>query len=399
MLTYFPELDEFREEIRRFVADKVPAEYIRKTRHADTFLEPDEQKHYLRLLFEQGGWTCPSWPTEYGGPGWSYEQQYVFDQEIAACEAPRMNVVGAGMLGNAVIAFGNDDQKQRFLPPVLHGDVIWCQGYSEPGSGSDLASLQCKAVLDGDDYVINGTKIWTTDGHYADWMFGLFRSNNSGKKQFGITVLLLDMQTPGIEVQPIITFDGTHEVNQVFFNNVRVPVANRLGEHDNGWGVAKHILGNERFGTAEVHRSLANLARLKKFARSSVNGAEPLINQEAFANEIAEVEIALMALETTEQRFLFGEGGPDAMGPEASILKIRGTEITMMLSELLVEALAYYAVPHVPEQEEEGFNGIPVGTEQTGFAARAYFNNRKTAIYSGSNEIMKNIISKAVLGL
>ena len=399
MLSHFPELDDFRAEVRRFVQDKVPAEYIRQTRNEEVALEPVEQKKWIKLLYDQGGWSCPSWPKEHGGPGWGYEQQYVFDQELAACGAPRVSSFGAGMLGPALLEFGTPWQKETFLSAILKGEVLLCQGYSDPGAGSDLASLQCKAVLDGDEYVINGTKIWTTDGQFADWMFGLFRTDNSGKKQHGITVLLLEMSTPGIEVKPIVTFEGGHEVNQTFFTDVRVPVRNRLGDHDKGWGVAKHILGNERFGTADVSRSRASLERLKKFVASAVGGATPFIETHRFADELAEVEIDLMALETTEQRYLFGEGGPDAMGPEASMLKIRGTEVRQYISELLVEALAYYGLAEVPEQLEEGFNGLPVGPNEAGFAARTYFNLRKTSIYSGSNEIQKNIISKAVLGL
>ena len=399
MQSLFPELDPFRAEVRRFVEEKLPADYVRRTRNEETILGSEEQRRYLKLLYQQGGWSCPNWPTEHGGPGWSYAQQYAFDHELSACDAPRINVYGCGMLGPALIEFGTNEQKQRFLPPILKGETLWCQGYSEPGSGSDLASLQCKAVLDGDEYVINGTKIWTSDGHFADWMFGLFRTDNSGKKQHGITVLMLDMSTPGIEVRPIITFDGAHEVNQTFFTDVRVPAANRLGEQDKGWGVAKHILGNERFGTAEVARSRTSLERLKQLAASDVGGAEPLLKTRGFADDLTEVEIDLMALESTEQRYLFGEGGPDALGPEASMLKIRGTQVQQQISELLVEALGYYAIAEVPEQLEEGFNGIPVGPNEAGYAANSYFNYRKTSIYSGSNEIQKNIISKAVLGL
>lgn len=399
MLAEFPELDGFREEIQRFVADKVPARFVERTRNEEMILGGDEQRLYQRLLYEQGGWSCPSWPVEHGGPGWSYEQQYVFEQELAACDAPRVSVYGPGMLGPAIIEFGSDAQKQQFLPPTLQGEILWCQGYSEPGSGSDLASLKTRAVIEGDEYVINGTKIWTSDGHFADWMFGLFRTDSWGKKQFGITVLMLDMKSPGITVQPIITYDGDHEVNQVFFDNVRVPVSHRLGEHNQGWGVAKFILGNERFGTAEVSRSRQSLRRLKTLARTSVGDAAPMMDDPRFAADIAELEMDLMTLECTEQRFLFNEGGPDAMGAEASMLKVRGTQLQQYITELLVEVLGYYALAHVPEQLEEGFNGKPVGPLESGYAALNYFNMRKTAIYSGSNEIQKNIISKLVLGL
>ena len=241
--------------------------------------------------------------------------------------------------------------------------------------------------------------MWTSDGHHADWMFGLFRTDNSGKKQHGITVLLVDMRTPGIELRPILTFDGGHETNQTFFDDVRVPVGNRLGEEHLGWTVAKYILGLERFGTAEVSRSQSSLARLKRIAQDQPSSGGRLVDDEDFADAIAEVELELRALELTEQRFLFGPGGPDAMGAEASMLKIRGTEVQQRITELTAEALGYYAQAHVPEQLTEGYNEEPVGPTPAGYAARSYFNMRKTSIYSGSNEIQKNIIAKAVLGL
>ncbi|MDH3690815.1 MAG: acyl-CoA dehydrogenase family protein, partial [Gammaproteobacteria bacterium] len=294
---------------------------------------------------------------------------------------------------------GTKEQKQRFLPGILTGEDFWCQGYSEPNSGSDLASLRCRAERDGNDYIINGTKIWTTDGHKADFMFGLFRTDSTGKKQHGITFLMLDIRSPGVSMTPIITFEGGHEVNQVFFDNVRVPVKNRLGEENLGWSIAKYVLGLERFGTAEVSRSLPSLNRLKKIAATEMSGGEPLINDHGFAEKLADVEIDLRALEITEQRFLFGPGGPDAMGPEASMLKIRGTEVQQMITELTAEALGYYAQPYVPEQLEAGHNEELIGRLEVGYASSNYFNMRKTSIYSGSNEIQKNIIAKAVLGL
>ena len=341
------------------------------------------------MLYRKGGWSAPGWSREMGGPGWSYEQQYVFERELALNDAPRVPLFGAGMIGPAIIEFGTREMQDQFLPAILKGEILWCQGYSEPNSGSDLASLQTSAVRDGDHYVLNGTKMWTSDGHHADWMFGLFRTDSSGKKQHGITVLLVDMKMPGIELRPILTFDGGHETNQTFFDEVRVPVANRLGEEHLGWTVAKYILGLERFGTAEVSRSQASLERLKRIARDESSPGDRLIDDEDFADAIAQVELELRALELTEQRFLFGPGGPDAMGAEASMLKIRGTEVQQRITELTVEALGYYAQPFVPEQLSEGYNEEQVGATPTGYAARSYFNMRKTSIYSGSNEIQK----------
>ena len=397
-IEYSPTLAAFRNEVRTFCRDKVPEEFKRKVRQEGD-VEGKDAKRWVRILDEQGGWSCPGWSKALGGPGWSYEQQYVFERELALNDAPRVPLFGCGMIGPALIEYGSDAQKQKFLPAIRNGDILWCQGYSEPNSGSDLASLQTRAVRDGDEYVINGTKLWTSDGHNSDWMFGLFRTDSSGKKQHGITVILLDMKTPGIELRPILTFDSGYETNQTFFTDVRVPVSHRLGEEDQGWTVAKYILGLERFGTAEVSRSQASIERLKRVAGTEVSGGGRLIDEPDFADQIAETELDLRGLELTEQRFLFGPGGPDAMGAEASMLKIRGTEVQQRITELTVEALGYYAHAFVPEQLEEGYNEEPVGPVATGYASRTYFNMRKTAIYSGSNEIQKNIIAKAVLGL
>ena len=398
-LKFAPELESFREEVHRFVEDKVPADLRVRTRHEEFELTNQEQKDYVRLLNEQGGWSCPSWPTKYGGPGWSHEQQYVFERELALHDAPRVPLFGANMLGQAMLEFGRDQQKDYFLPRIIGGEIIWCQGYSEPNSGSDLASLQCKAVRAGDEYVINGSKLWTSDGHNADWMFGLFRTDNSGKKQYGITVLLLPMDSPGLELKRIQTYDGGWETNATFFADVRVSVEHRLGEENQGWTIAKHILGNERFGTAEVSRTTASLSRLKGLAATQTNGRTPLSEDETFAQAIIEAEVALTALEATETGFLFGPGGPDAMGPEASMLKIQGTIVQQRILELTMEALGYYGLAYVREQLDPGHNEEQVGPEATGYAGPTYFNLRKTSIYSGSNEIQKNIIAKAVLGL
>lgn len=397
-ITYRPETEALREEIRAFCRDRVPEEFKRAVRHEGEITAEDSRR-WVRLLYRQGGWSAPGWSRERGGPGWTYEQQYVFERELALNGAPRVPLFGAGMIGPAIIEFGSRRQQEKFLPAILEGDILWCQGYSEPNAGSDLASLQARALRDGDHYVINGTKMWTSDGHWADWMFGLFRTDHSGRKQYGITVILVDMKTPGIEVRPILTFDGGHETNQTFFTDVRVPVDNRLGEEHRGWTVAKYLLGLERFGTAEVSRSQASLARLRRLAGGEAPGGGRLLDDPGFGDAIAEVEVALRALELTEQRFLFGPGGPDAMGAEASMLKIRGTEVQQRITELTMEALGYYAHPFVPEQLKEGYNEEPVGPPATGYASRSYFNMRKTAIYSGSNEIQKNIIAKAVLEL
>ena len=399
-LTFDDEIEEFRREVSTFIRENLPKSIADKVAAERMDLPKEDQLRWHKALYDQG-WACHSWPPQYGGQDWSDANSYVFEREIALANAPRALVYGVGMLGPTIIEYGTEEQKERFLPSIANGEAMWCQGFSEPNAGSDLASLQCKAVLDGDDYIINGTKTWTSEGHIADCMFGLFRTDSSGKKQQGITVLLFDLKTPGITITPIITFEGIHEVNQVFFDDVRVPAINRLGEHDSGWGVAKFMLGLERFGTAEVSRSLASLARLKSMAGDIQENGEPLINDPQFTAKIAEIEIELRALEITEQRFLFQPGGADAMGAEASMLKIRGTEIQQRIYELMVEALGLDAHLAIAEDDfNQAIDSIPSGKpEGTGHVTRAYFNFRKTSIYAGSNEIQKTIIAKAVMGL
>ena len=397
-----PETEVFRLEVRRFIHDNLPDDTRLKVAREQMDLPREDQQRWFEILHRRGGWTCPSWPAEHGGPGWSAEQQYVFERELALNDAPRLHVYGAGMLGPTVIEFGSEAQKARFLPGILSGTTFWCQGFSEPNAGSDLASLQCRAARDGDVYVVNGSKIWTSEAHIADWLFGLFRTATKERKQQGITFLTVDLESPGITIRPIITFEGAHEVNQVFFDDVRVPADQRVGEEDEGWRIAKHLLGLERFGTAEVSRSLASLARLEPMLREIPAAGDTLAEDPAFSDRVAELGIDLRALELTERRFLFGPGGPDALGPEASMLKIRGTEIQQRILELTMEAMSYHAHA-MPQTEEPGRNEPALAPKFTppgaGWSARNYFNYRKTSIYSGSNEIQKNIIAKAVMGL
>ncbi len=397
-LSFSPEAEAFRQEVRQFLQDNLPDSIRRQVAEERMDLSAEDQRLWHSKLYERG-WACPSWPVEHGGTGWTDQQQYIFEREIALADAPRFLIYGVQMLGPTIIEFGSQAQKERFLPGIVSGDVMWCQGFSEPNAGSDLAALQCRAVRDGDDYVLNGSKIWTSEAHISDWMFGVFRTDSSGRKQHGITFLMLDMKSPGLTVQPILTFDGGHEVNQVFFDDVRVPADNRLGEEDQGWAIAKYLLGLERFGTAEISRSLKSLERLKRLAAETPDGAGTLAEDTAFMDAVAEAEIDLRALEITEQRFLFGPGGPDALGPEASMLKVRGTEIQQRILELSLEALGPYGQLLVEEEAEQGRNAPGPVPGAVRHAARAYFNYRKTSIYSGSNEIQKNIIAKAVLGL
>lgn len=392
------DLERFRAEVRDFIRARLPEDVRRKVARERDGLTPDDTRRWTRILHEHGGWSCPGWPVEHGGPGWSWQQQYLFERELALNEAPPVDVFAAGMVGPALIAFGSDEQKRRFLPGLANGDILLCQGYSEPEAGSDLAALQCRAVKDGGGYVIDGTKIWTSDATWADYMFGLFRTDSSGRKQHGITLLLVDMASPGLTVRPIESFEGGHELNQVWFEGVRVPVANRLGGEHEGWGIAKYILGMERFGSAEIGRSIAMLRRLKAIARQEPAGGGRLIDDPAFAQELAWAEIALSRVELTERRFLFGPGGPDAMGFEASLLKLAGTEVQQQIAGLTVEALGAFGALTAAPPADPHSNEAPA-PEAAAWAARAFFNLRKTTIWGGSSEIQKNIVAKAVLGL
>ncbi len=392
--------EQFRAEVGREIQDCLPDDLRDKVCREHDGLTPRDISRWMRILHDRGqGWSCPSWPKEYGGPGWTFEQQYWFERELAINDAPPISIFSAGMVGPALIEFGNAEQKQRFLPGLANGDIILCQGYSEPNAGSDLASLRCRADRDGDDYIINGSKIWTSEAHYADWMFGLFRTDSSGRKQHGITLLLIDMTSPGIAIHPIETFEGGNELNQVFFEDVRVPVANRLGEEHKGWSIGKYILGMERFGSAEVSRTIAMLRRLKRIAASEKSGGKSLLEDHAFSRKLAKAEIELRQIDLTERRFLFGPGGPDAMGFEASLLKVRGTEVQQDIMQLMVHAVGPYANINVQAVRASGDNREPSGPDASVHASRVYFNLRKSTIWSGSSEIQKNIIAKAVLGL
>lgn len=390
-----PELETFRQEVRAFLAENLTDE-VRRNVHENMY--PDREMHakWHQLLLRKG-WAAPGWPKQYGGCEWPLEKLYIFEREFAAADAPRMVIFNFDMVGPMFMEFGTEEQRKRFLPKALTGEERWCQGFSEPGAGSDLASLQCRAKRDGDHYILNGTKIWTTLGLECDMMFGLFRTDSSGKKQDGITVLVLPTNSPGFTRQPIRLLDGTVEVCQCFFDDVKVPVANRIGEEGKGWGIAKHLLGLERLGTAEIARSRAMVVRLKQAAREEASGGRPLIEDPFFAAKIAEVETELDSLEITEFRFLFDPNKKGILGPEASILKLCGTIAQMRVSELIMEAAGHYAIP-LDDPSHRGNFG-PVGPDFAATAAAMYFNLRKIAIYGGSNEIQRNIVSKAVLGL
>jgi len=389
----------FRDEVRQFFAEKYPADLHQK-QDEGVPLSRDDTIRWQQLLHEQG-WFAVNWPEEYGGTGWSSVQKYLFANEMAAVNAPGIVPFGVAMVAPVIYTFGSEEQKQRFLPDILASNVWWCQGYSEPGSGSDLASLKTRADRDGDHYVVNGTKTWTTLGHLADWIFCLVRtSSDVARRQEGISFLLVDMSTPGVSVKPIITMEGDHEVNEVHFDDVRVPVENLVGEEGKGWTYGKVLLQHERTNTAGVARSQYRLNRLKEKTARSVHGSAPLLDDPNFARKLAAVEIELKALEYTDLRTLAAVATGKAPGPESSILKIKGTEVQQSLDALFVEAAGYYALPYVPDQYVIDFpddDRIGHGAETK--SSLRYFNNRKATIYAGSNEIQKNIIAKHVLGL
>lgn len=381
----------FREEVRAFVREKLPEATRRKVLQGRE-VTADEMMSWHRVLAEHG-WGAPTWPKEHGGTGWDATQEFIFDEETAAYGAPRLLPFGLRMVGPVIMQFGNDAQKKRFLPRIASAEDFWCQGYSEPGSGSDLASLKTRAERKGDHYLVNGQKTWITLAQYANWIFCLVRTDPLAQKQQGISFLLIDMKTPGITVRPIITMDGGHEVNEVWFEDVRVPVENRVGEENKGWTYAKFLLGHERTNIAGVGASKRELQRLKHIARHQLKRGRPLDEDPAFAERIAQVEIDLMALEVTNLRVLAAESARRAPGPESSLLKIKGTEIQQALSELMMLAMGPLGLFF--EREERP--GLPAAAD--GALSPTYCNFRKTSIYGGSNEIQKNILAQQLLKL
>ncbi|HTR11177.1 MAG TPA: acyl-CoA dehydrogenase family protein [Paraburkholderia sp.] len=396
-LKFTAEEEAFRGEVLAFLEEHLPQHLSSKVRNGK-HLTRDDMAQWHAILNEKG-WLANHWPKEYGGPGWSAVQKFIFENECAIAGAPRIVPFGVNMLGPVLIKYGSEAQKRYWLPRILNGSDWWCQGYSEPGAGSDLASLRTTAVRQGDHYVVNGQKTWTTLGHYANMIFCLVRTATDVRKQEGISFLLIDMNTPGIEVRPIITLDGEHEVNEVFFTDVRVPVENLVGEENRGWTYAKYLLTYERTNIAGVGFSVAALARLKRAAQKITRNGKPLAQDPQFAARIAKVEIDLENMKTTNLRVIAAVAGGGVPGAESSMLKIRGTEIRQEIASLLRRAMGPYAAPFVEEALEDGYAGEPIGPDEAASAAAQYFNNRKLSIFGGSNEIQKNIISKMILGL
>ncbi len=387
----------FRDMVRRGIRDSLPPD-IRRRVETGKRLSKADHVSWQKILYRLG-WMAPHWPREHGGPDWTPMQRYLFEEELDLAPAPRVIPFGINMLGPVLMAFGNEAQRKRYLPRILGSDDWWCQGFSEPGSGSDLASLRTRAVADGDHYLVNGGKTWTTFADRADMMFLLVRTDDSGRKQEGISFLLMDMKSPGITVRPIATFDGGAEINEVFFDDVAVPKENLVGEAGEGWRYARSLLSHERFGIAGIGTSKRQLRHLKTVAAAEMSDGRPLSDDPRFRDKIATVEIDLLALEGTVLRILSTQRAGQAPGPESSILKIKGTEIQQALTELLRQAVGYYASPFVAEALQDGWNEPPIGPAYAAPLAPRYFNWRKASIYGGTNEIQKNIIAKMVLGL
>jgi len=396
-LNFTAEEQAFRADVLRFLRERLPPRLATKVQTGKRITR-DDMAAWHRILHEQG-WLASHWPTQYGGPGWTAVQRFIFENECALAGAPRIVPFGVNMLGPVLIRYGTDAQKRHWLPRILDGSDWWCQGYSEPGAGSDLASVRTRAVRDGDHYVVNGQKTWTTLGHYANRIFCLVRTATDVRKQEGISFLLIDMHTPGVEVRPIVTLDGEHEVNEVFFTDVRVPVDHLVGDENGGWICAKYLLTYERTNIAGVGFSVAALERLKCAASAVQRNGRPLIDDPQFAARVARVEIDLDNMKTTNLRVLAAVDGGAMPGAQSSMLKIRGTEIRQEISSLLRRAMGPYAQPFVDAALDDGYAGESPGPDDAPAAASQYFNNRKLSIYGGSNEIQKNIIAKMMLGL
>ncbi len=389
--SFAPEDMAFRDEVRAFFADAYDDELRARLEHPTEYR--DAIIDWQRRLYEKG-WIAPGWPKEYGGAEWTPTQNFIYETERAAAGVRDVIPFGLKMVGPVIYTFGNDEQKARFLPRILRSEDWWCQGYSEPGAGSDLAALKTRADLDGDAYVVNGAKIWTTYAQHSDWIFCLVRTSNEGKKQQGISFLLIDMASEGVKVNPITTIDNHHSLNEVEFNNVRVPVANLIGEQDKGWTYAKALLAHERTSIAGVADSRRALAELRRFAEQEVNAGKRKIDDPLFQQRLSDIEIELMALEYTDLRVLASVAAGGAPGAESSLLKIKGTEIQQAIQGLRMDLAGYYQGVLPTDLDPEAL-GHGFGSS----ARQAYMYGRAATIYGGSNEVQKNIIAKAVLGL
>ncbi len=404
-LAFTPEEIAFGEEVRAWIAanfDSDLKDMVAQSKNG--YLDKEGQVRWQKKLFERG-WMAPDWPVEWGGCDWTAAQRSIFNREMSAAGVPVSSPMGVKMVAPVILAFGTDKQKQRHLPPILRSDIWWCQGYSEPGSGSDLASLQMKAEREGGDYVLNGSKIWTTHAQWADWIFCLVRTSHEKKPQDGISFLLVDMRTAGINVKALPTLDGPmegqQEINQVFFDDVRVPDSNRIGEEGMGWTYAKYLLEFER-GNAYAPALKRQLEKVSRIASMEAHGGARVIDDPDFRRKVADLSIRIEALNAAELRLFSGRAGGARMGPSSSMLKCAGTEAQQAITELALEAVGAYAAPFVRDTwaEVKGRSNEPrPGPDYAGPIAPGYFNYRKASIYAGSNEVQRNIMAKLVLGL
>ena len=397
----------FQREVRDWIAANMPAEVAEESRRSRTSHVSKERLLQWQKRLPTRGWLCPNWPKEYGGPGWNSTQKFIFEMEMARADSPYLSSFSIKMVAPVLMKYGGAAQKKRFLPKIANAEELWCQGYSEPGSGSDLASLRTKAERrndeTGDHYLVNGQKIWTTNAHFADWIFCLVRTSNEGKRQEGISFLLIDMKSPGIRIDPIYLVDGTrtpmrHEVNQVFFTDVKVPVENLVGEENKGWTYAKYLLEFERGGQAHGPRLRKAFRHLQTLSKTQMGEGEPLAAHANWREKMAALEIEIDAIEMNELMFYSSLKTGDAPGNMASIVKMRGTEVGQKVTELAVEAVGWYGAPFT-ELRNYDSNIVPVGGDYVDDVSPRYFNARKTTIYGGSSEVQRNVLAKAMLGL
>ncbi len=396
--SFSPDELAFRDEVRAFIREQLPDDLAAKVRQG-LEMNKDDYRRWMMILGKQG-WLCTNWPENAGGPSWSVAQKYIFEEEVAVSACPELVPFGSRIVGPVLLAYGTPEQKAQHLPDILSGETLWCQGYSEPGAGSDLASLSCSAVKDGDDYILNGSKIWTTQAHIADWMFALVRTSKEEKKQDGITCLLIPMDSPGLKVRPLIKLDGRHKFNQEFFSDVRVPQANRVGREGEGWAIAKYLLGHERSSGTGVAGARMMLDLLKKIALDQQADGGALAEDAAFRNRIADLEMQLSTLQFTSLRVLAGASADKEIKPEAAAgLKLGMAEIRKSISEACMAAGGYSAMPYNQSAIRHGWNEEPVGPDCLFKMAPDYFEYRARSIAGGSNEVQKNVIVKRVLGL
>ncbi|MFZ5781731.1 MAG: acyl-CoA dehydrogenase family protein [Pseudomonadota bacterium] len=393
----------FQKEVRDWIEANMPPEVAEESRRSRSSHVSKERLLQWQKKLASRGWLCPNWPKEFGGPGWTSTQKFIFEMEMARADSPYLSSFSIKMVAPVLMKYGSDWQKKRFLPKIAAAEELWCQGYSEPGSGSDLASLRTRAERQGDHYIVNGQKIWTTNAHFADWIFCLVRTSTAGKPQEGISFLLIDMTSLGIRIDPIYMVDGTrtpmrHEINQVFFTDVKVPVENLVGEENKGWTYAKYLLEFERGGQAFGPRLRKAFRHLQALSKTQMDAGEPLSANPGWREKMAALEMEIDAVEMNELMFYSSMKTGDAPGSMASIVKMRGTEVGQKVTELAVEAVGWYGVPFT-ELRNYDSNVVPVGGAYVDDVAPRYFNNRKTTIYGGSSEVQRNVLAKAMLGL